>query len=68
MKYFTDRIFYLERTDALVHITFLSLGRWALHRLGSDGEWVVDGMATTYEALANRTWGDTPTLLLQEEW
>jgi hypothetical protein len=68
MKHFTDRIFYLERTGLVVHISFLTSGNWVMHLLDDDGVWSVAHITETYEKLYQMIRRDDPTCLLQEEW
>jgi hypothetical protein len=68
MKYFTDRIFYIERTDSLAHIVMLTPEMWAISILGDRPEWIAEAVGSTYETVFNRIRYDSPLLLLQEEW
>ena len=70
MKHFTDRLFYLDGTDEMVHIRFLTSGKWAVYFLNrlSGWEWEVAFVLPTYEDAFLRIRGYEPQLLLQEEW
>lgn len=68
MKHFTDRIFYLDRTGCLAHISYLTSGSWVLHFLDDGGVWYVEIIADSYDMLFNMIRRDDPILILHEEW
>jgi hypothetical protein len=70
MKHFTDRVFYLDGTDELVHVRFLTSGNWVMYLLSdrSGWEWEVALILPTYEDVFSRIRRYDPQLLLQEEW
>jgi len=70
MKYFTDRLFYLDSTDELVHIRFLTSGNWVMYLLSERNgwDWEVALILSTYEDVFSRIRRYDPQILLQEEW
>ena len=65
---FSDRIFYLERTDTLAHLGYMTSSMWALFLLDDRGEWELEGIAPSYDELVHKIWPANPTLLLEEPW
>ena len=70
MKYFTDRIFYLDKDGALAHIAYLTSGNWVLSLLEEQTgwEWTFEGAYPTYEVALSHIGYREPVTLLQEEW
>ena len=70
-KYFTERLFWLERTNRLLHVVFISGFGWvALHENPNDADAPYFGIsaADTYAAVMRNYEHSSPELLLQEEW
>ena len=70
-KYFTERLFWLERTNMMLHVVFVSGRGWvALHENPDDenAPYFGDCVSDTYAELMQQFAHRSPELLLQEEW
>lgn len=69
-KYFTERLFWLERVNTLLHVVFVSGYGWvALHENPNDADapYFATVVADTYAGLMRDYEHRNPELLLQEE-
>ena len=70
-RYFTERLFWLERTNRLLHVVFVSGYGWvALHEDPNDADapYFPTVVSNTYADLMGCCAVHNPELLLQEEW
>jgi hypothetical protein len=68
-KYFTERLFWLQNTDSLLHVHFMyGVGWFAEEEDSFSGIWHFTFSERTYAELIQRYAHLNPELLLQEEW
>ena len=69
MTYFTDRIFYLDRSDKLAHIRYVAPQYWTLEIMEHRNPvWQTALHGDSYRILYSIIADSSPVLLLQEEW
>lgn len=69
LKYFVERVFYCEKTDTLVALSFVSVnsGCWVKEVLTPNGSWAHVDVWPTYEDGYNSIRFMQPIVICQEE-
>ena len=67
---FTDRIYWLEQTDTIVHIGYLQHNFWSVEHLrimGGEWRWVTTDIRGSYQGAFQSVAHYGPVLLMEEK-
>jgi hypothetical protein len=68
MKHFIERVFYLEKRDTCVSVSFYAFGHgiWVFNALMTSGHWYTTESFSTYEEAFDSIRHQQPILLCEE--